>query len=367
MKDAYQKLRTGKSDLDVLYGKRDVMPRTWLDFNGNLHGALKAPAIRAEFARSLEKRATAAAKAGVDITDLLVQTRLQMEAYLDGQRAAFQQRNFISSKWRRFVDSFEEKSRVTGRPTVGGKIAATAGRQSTPITTVPMNIVGEAIMYATGLPKGAVDVYSAIRRGTENLKPEEADLIMRELKKGLVGPALLLAGFFGAANIGGYYEPGKKRKETDVQYGNIRIPGVTVPKFVGGPDVPRSMLHNPALEQLQLGAAVRRVADEKIKKSDLEKAGITTGMFAAMMGLMEETPYVNEMFQLEKFRQPGQRMSAADEMIANRAIPLVVQQIARHYDMDAQGKPIKRDPRTLVQHLEMGIPGLRKNVPEKKK
>ena len=43
MKTRGKHLRTGKSDLDVLYGKPDLMPRSAIDFFGNLHGALKSP------------------------------------------------------------------------------------------------------------------------------------------------------------------------------------------------------------------------------------------------------------------------------------------------------------------------------------
>ena len=56
MQDAWNTLRTGHSDLDSLYGRRDVMPREMIDFLGSVHGALKAPVKRAEFTRSLQKR-----------------------------------------------------------------------------------------------------------------------------------------------------------------------------------------------------------------------------------------------------------------------------------------------------------------------
>jgi hypothetical protein len=47
-------------------------------------------------------------------------------------------------------------------------------------------------------------------------------------------------------------------------------------------------------------------------------------------------------------------------------IPQAVSQAARDFDTkDAQGNPVKRDPRSLWQSMQMGVPGLRSTVPLK--
>ncbi len=47
-------------------------------------------------------------------------------------------------------------------------------------------------MHTFGLVSGSIKLAKALRGGVENLRPEEADLIMRHLKKGSIGAAVLL-------------------------------------------------------------------------------------------------------------------------------------------------------------------------------
>lgn len=362
MKDSWQVLKTGKGTLDYLFGTKDsyigeldASQRSIVDFFGQLHGALKAPVKRAEFARSFQKRLEWNAKRGVDVTDPLVQARLSMEAYKDANRAIFLQDNFAADRVRRFINSFEEKQKATGKPTIGGKATATGMRVLMPITKVPANIVAETFQYAIGLERGLYKAAKAIKAGTENLKPEEADLIMRDLKKGAIGSALLLLGFFSPQLFGGYYQPGQKRKKGDVKFGMARVFGVDIPSF---------LMHNPLLETLQLGATVRRVAESKLRKKDKEQQGITSGMLAGALGLTEQVPFVREMIEVAKIQNPYERGNFFGELGKSIIIPQGIQQIARYFDKDWKGETVKRKPMNMWQHIETGIPGLRQNVPK---
>jgi hypothetical protein len=57
------------------------------------------------------------------------------------------------------------------------------------------NIGGEAFTYALGLVTGLIGVVGAYLRGIQNLSPTQADTIMRRLKKGTVGAAMILLGY----------------------------------------------------------------------------------------------------------------------------------------------------------------------------
>ncbi len=122
----------------------------------------------------------------------------------------------------------EEKDKITGKTPPTAKAAATAMRVVLPIVKVPSNIVAETLEYATGLATGSVKTAQAIRAGVQNLKPEEADMIMRQLKKGSLGSAVMLFGYFAPYLFGGFYQPGEKRQPGDTPYGGAQIGGVEV-------------------------------------------------------------------------------------------------------------------------------------------
>jgi hypothetical protein len=364
MKDSWQVLKTGRGALDYLFGTKETYlgelndaQRSIVDFFGHLHGALKIPVKQAEWARSFQKRVEWNMKQGVDVTDPLVQARMGAEAYRDANRAIFLQDNFVSDRVNRFIRSFEERQKATGKPTTMGKAAATLGRVLLPITKVPTNIVAETIQYTIGAERGILRAIQAIRRGTENLKPEEADLIMRDLKKGAIGSAFLLIGYFAPDVIGGYYQPGEKRPAKDVKPGHMKLYGVDVPSFV---------LHNPLLETLQVGATIRRVADSKLRKRDTEDQGIPAGILAGALGLTEQVPFIREMLEIVKAWNPRERDSFFGELTKSIIVPQGAQQIAAYLDKTAGGAPVKRKPVTFMQHIESGIPGLREEVPKAK-
>ena len=365
MKDAWDMLRTGESNLDLAFGKgkdpagigeSSVLPKTWLDFFGHLHGALKAPVKRAEWARSMEQRMQWNAAQGVDVSDPGVQMRLGVEAYKDAQRAIFLQDNRVVDVYKAALRRMEDKDKTTGKTPLRWKAAATAARLMLPIVKVPSNIVGEALETATGLLTGGTKAAQAYRRGVESLKPQEADDIMRQLSKGSLGGALLLLGFYTAGNWGGFYVHGEKRKADDLKPGTAKLDGVNVDK---------NLLHYPLMDVVQMGATVARVAGVKAKKSDGEPQGVPAGTAAALLGLVDESPFVREGIGLDNLRDPLQRDRWLGDKARSLAIPQAVQWTARQMDKDANGDVIRRDPHGLVQNLQTGIPYYRNSVPTK--
>lgn len=354
MVDAWKVLRTGQSDLDILYGKEALLPPSAVDFFGHVHGALKAPTKRAEFARSFEKRTQHAIAQGVDVSDPMVQSRLVIEAYKDANRAIFQQDNRVVTAYKRGLQALEAKDKATGEVPLGGKALATTARVLLPIVKIPTNIVAETMQYATGSVTGSLRLARAFSWGIENLKPEEADLIMRSLKKGSIGAAVMALGYFNPQVIGGYYQAGEKRKPSDVKAGMVRLYGMDIPSF---------LLHNPLLETLQIGATARRVADSKLRKKDTDQQGLPAGIIAAGIGLGEEVPFVRESVETAKALNPHERGAFFGELGKSLVVPQLLQWTAQHYDVDAQGRPIKRKPKTAIQRIELGIPGLRQQVP----
>lgn len=355
--DAYKILRTGRSDLDVLWGKpldtysgEPDLGSVILSVPGRIHGMIKAPVKRAAFDRASERLAKYYSAQGLDVTDNLVKTRIATEAYKAANRSIFLDNNFVADRVNAFLG--EKIDPQTGHPTPGSKLWATVGRVALPIVRVPTNIVAETMQYAGGLVSAHARIAAALRKGVDTLTPEQADLIMRELKKGSIGGAALLLGYLNADKIGGFYQPGKKRKEGELKPGSIKVFGQEIPYF---------LLHNPLLETLQVGATVRRVADSHLRKKDTETQGLAAGVGAAALGLVEEVPFVREMGELEKLRNPYQRGAFVGEQAKSILVPSAVQKAAEWTD-----KGVTRKPQTVLEHVEMGVPGLRQRVGPKK-
>lgn len=357
MKDAWQVLKTGRSNLDTVYGHRLELPPSAIDFFGNVHGALKTVAKRAEFARSFEKRVASAIANGVDPTDPLIQTKIAVEAYKDANKAIFMQDNRVVDAYKSALGRLEAKDKSTGQVPLKGKLAGTISRTLLPIVKVPTNIVAETMRYATGAVTGSARLATAYAKGIESLKPEQAEQIMGDLKKGAIGAAVLLLGYWNADKIGGYYQPGKRDKE-DVNFGSARVFGHDLPSYV---------LHNPLLEMLQIGATVRRVAESYASKKAADKQGLGAGVEAAAFGLLGEVPFAREAADAGKLLDSRERPAAEGRIAKSVIVPAALSSAAQYFDKDANGKPIERKPTGLKQYVETGIPGLRQNVPVKKK
>ncbi len=360
-KDAFRTLSTGHSDLDAAFGHRDVAPRSWMDLVGSIHAALKSNVKRTFFERAQEKLLRDAAAKGQDITDPMVQTQIATEAYKEANRSIFLNSNRIVEGFQAMLARWAAPDTKTGKVSIPGKIAQTAAKILIPVVRIPANIVAETLgQYAGGLLHGiprAIMAERAIRKGASNLSPVEADAIMRSLKKGSIGTSLLLLGYFGYQNVGGYYAPGQKRDESkEPNFGEAQIFGFKIPK---------AFLHNPALEAIQLGATVRRVADSKLRKSDTEHQGLMAGIGRALLAASEEVPFIGEAMHLGDLKEAH----GGEKFFYNQARtltePQILQQLAKYFDKDKNGKVIKRSEKTLGQTLKGGIPFLRQTVPVK--
>jgi predicted RNA methylase len=355
MADSWQTLRTGHSDMDSLFGKRDVMPRAAIDMIGSIHGALKAPVKSAEYFRSLQKRIEFAIRQGQDPTDPLVMTRLCLDSYKDAQRSIFMQDNRVSSAWQSALANLERPDKKTGKVPNSYKALATVGKTLLPIVKVPTNIVAETLQTAFGSVTGSARLAHALYKGVETLKPDEADLIMRELKKGSLGAALLVLGYLNPSVIGGYYQMNDKKQAGHPKFGSVQI---------GGQNIPTWLIHNPLLETLQIGATIRHVADSKLRKKDNETQGVPAGTMAALLGITSEVPFAREPVELTKMFNPYERPKFENQFAKDMIVPLGVSWVAQHFDKNANGNYIARDQSDFANTIKSAIPLLRKSVPE---
>ena len=375
MSDAAKMMRTGETDLDVLYGKfRDAagtgettkLPPTWLDFWGHLHGAMKTFPKRAEFTRSLEKNLAWEASQGADVTQPGVQMRAALRAYKDAERAIFMQDNRVVGAYKAALRWMDQKDKATGETPLRWQLAGMGARLALPIVKVPSNIAGEILEHVVGLATGSKGAAKAYRKGLESVGPEEADAVLRQLKNGSLGGAMLLLGFYtGAQYLGGMHVHNEKRDKADIKPNAGRVPGVAVPPWLGGPDIPKNAMHFPLISVAQMGATVARVSDAKLHKRDAEAQGVGAGAIAAALGLAEEVPFMRESAMVANLREPGAGARYVGDKARSILIPQLVQWTARQMDSNDQWETTRRAPQTAADHIKLGIPYMRNSVPEK--
>jgi hypothetical protein len=360
--DAWELAKTGSDPLDKVFGKSftlslkeaGVEEQSFIDMIGKIHGMMKSTTKRGEFEFSMATRLDHAVKNKVDIFEPAVLLRIGIEAYQDAYRAIFQQDNVFTSAYKRGLMALEEIQDSTGKPSAWGKAAAFTLKNIMPIVKVPTNIVAEQFEYATGLATGSYRLGRAIKNGMKNLTPQESDLIARNLKKGLLGSAFLTLGYLNPNVFGGYYQPGEHRKKGDVKWGSARVFGVNVPSY---------LIHSPLMELLQFGSTIRRVAHNTIDDPVYKQLA---GVEAALLGMSSETPLIDDMTGISKMFGPQWERAQFKAYMAGRLVPQLSHWEAQREDVNAEGNPIHRSPKTVLQGIEAGIPGLRQNVPRSK-
>jgi hypothetical protein len=365
-KDAMDVIKTGQSALDHMAGGKFVtQPPEALEFMGRLHGAMKNFAKRMEFARSYEKRMQFAVDHGGDPADDLTQLTAMSQAYLDANRNIFMQDNWLVNLYNRAIRSGEESNNETAQT------AAAIGRFLVPIVKIPTNFAGEALNYGFGSLRVAQVIAKAITGHLNDLSPEQADSLMRSMKKGTIGIGMMSLGFFMPGLAGGYYQSGVKKDSDEPDWDGIEIGGVKIPKWA---------THFPLFEAMQIGATMRQVMDKDIDKDVNSEEALGDGIIRSARGLVSETPLFNTYSEIDQSISTGHVLDRWLYPELRSLIPLGVQNIANWTDVDTPGwfgdftnqsgfdptgETVKRKPEDPLQFFEYGLPGLRKNVPEK--
>ena len=170
------------------------------------------------------------------------------------------------------------------------------------------------------------------------MTPEQADYIMRNLKKQTVGAALFAIGYYGSNGIGGYYQEGDSKKLWRPKAGTVD-------------GAPAWTVHSPALDMLQMGATVRRLQQEKNSTAE--------GVYQGAKGALLEVPLFDGVSELtsglKNYTTAGKFVG---QQVKGAVIPPLVSQSAKWTD-----KANSRKASTFTDELKSGIPGLRETLP----
>src|SRR6202022_3965300 len=363
--------KTGKGSLDAIFGSDKVrganMPAGF-QMLGSLHQALKNPALRNEFFRSLQKRSAFAQRQGLDISDPATQMTLGVQAYNDANRMIFKGSN-------KGVDMFRRAVGAIGSVEGVGPVAATAMQTALPIVKIPVNYAGETYTRIPGVgfitPKMWAAAKAAKAGGIDSLSPEQAEQVFRTLKRQGLSAALFALGAFGAIKAGGYYQKGRTPKEGEPGFSEIQV---------GGANIPHTYLHAPAIESIQMGATYTRYMQENAQHSGddaLSKVGNVAGGIG--FGIAEQVPFYEELTTAGRAGESeGAFGRAAGAYVSTITEPGILQEATTGKvplqgllprplkgDVDDQGKTIARSPRGFREQIKMGVPVLRQQVPQR--
>jgi hypothetical protein len=280
-KNSLEILKTGSSDLSKKFGGDEYEHVPLLYLPTDLHQIIKDPLKRGTFESAFKYGIKNAAKNGLDINDPLIIQTIENAAYKRAKYEIFQESNAIS-KW---VNEKKQKLDKGGNAGATGKFLVDF---MLPVSTVPTNIASRLVTTSPlGLSRGAAKTFEAYRKGIENLKPEEADVIMRQLKQGTLGTALWMAGWFGASYLGGLYskyDPNKKRLEGELPSDEMMVDGKMIPKPVQ---------HALPLEIMQLAATSRHIYDNyKDNKGSSSFEAITNAGLGSIGAVAEKIPVI---------------------------------------------------------------------------
>jgi len=218
-----------------------------------------------------------------------------------------------------------------------------------PIRKVPLNIVKDMTSYAVGGVKAGI---GAATWRTE-MTADQADYVMKNLKKQSVGLALLTLGYAFSQNFGGTHQQGDSKRNASVKPGAARI---------GGVEVPELYFHSPAAQTVQIGAGLARLYQQEYGKThDGFMAGLHALLDNYSSTLERGVPYLDQPRRIGNTLRYGR---GAGEVLGNQVrgmvVPQFVQTVAQAQD------PYKgfRKPKNVVQDVELGVPGLRETVPK---
>jgi hypothetical protein len=371
MREAKQQFMTGESDIRATYGKPRVQPRKWYDFFGNLHASEKAPLRTGAFYSNLENAEAWALRNGLDPSDEFVQGALRWDSSVEADREILQENNAFANEVNGVIARLEKTEKVKDRLT--GQVVEHSNATKSAIAAIfktfvtkgivrtPANYVMQSLEHSpAGLTFGISRAAKAWKAGAENLSPAQTDAIARLIKVGAVGSAMFVWGAIDATlspdkrTFGGYYQPGDKRNPDDVLFGTIRIPGIANKRWT------HIITHNPATEAAQMGSTFMRVALSRLRKKDKENQGALAGVIAATIGLANQAPVAGSGLRLAKIQNPNEQSRIMGDLIKG-LIPQLVQNIAEDTDATDDYRP----PKTVGQDVELGVPGLRQNVPVK--
>lgn len=354
------KVTRGYSDRQALYDKHADYDGAFLSFVGHLHDTVKTPVeqfafykalttINSQMRKQLARDGKSPAEIDAELANPYTQSRNGALAYGYSKAAKLQGHNWL-------VDLIQGAIRNVSTKGPAGAVVGGVAKLVMPIVRIPTNFAKETMEYPAGFANALA---TAIYHRKEQFTPEVNDYIARNLKKGLVGAALAPVFWILGSAFGALYDPKRKKRAGEPDYGDIQTSEGTVSHH---------WLHIPIIEYGQAVALARRVWEQQYGKVD-KKTGETKGAveaaadaaLQASVAVGRSLPFVQAAGDFGKAMTDSKSLGDYAGNIAAGFEPQLLKQFAKWQDPEV----LPRKPSGLKEQLEVGIPGLRENVPVK--
>lgn len=347
---AWEKLRTGKTNIDVILGKRSHDAEMF-NFVGNAHGMVKEPLRQASMEASKQLRLEQATYRGIDPNDPIVQTGILSGAAEDANRQLFTNPNHVTKYLVKVPIGALKNAKTTGLPALGRTMEFLM-----PIMNVSSNIAVHTLRLnpLVGFSEFATRMAIAskngeLANGAAKLSDADAALLSRVFKTATLGTVLSAYAWTHPQYFGGIWEEGSDSKKA-LKHDEVKIFGVTLPGW---------MNHAPEIAQLNTVASARRVYDRYIASHPGDNINGLRGAEAfALMSPVKHFPFIDTYIRMFSETKSADRTLGA--MARDSVIPAAVTSILGSHDKQ------HRAPQNAVDEIKMGIPFLRNQVPVKR-
>jgi hypothetical protein len=391
MKD---QLLKGGDEIDAIFGSKEMGSEEWANLSGRVHSMMKEPAKLDEFYRSFYKRSQHAKaeymkRTGASEEEAQAHVDQPAMRYLIGEAAFKDAKEAIMQGDNAVVDAIDSGLRQLSASSTGGKLFEKLFNVMVPIKKVPANIVKETSSYAMGGIKAAVATKNAAAaakaagKAWHEMTPEQADYIMKNLKKQGVGAALMVAGYLaGPSILGGLEDAFEDDKKGAAEYHSKLREGNPLPSHikVGDTDLNANFSHATPMVAMQAGAQFRAMLDKEKKPGVFE--GLSDVLRIAGSYVAEEAPVFGSLAKTYKYAERDRKLSSvAGNTLAGAVVPGAVQDIAKARDYDpakdknpnsplghfldewgGQFSAKTRHSKSITEDVEKSIPGLREKV-----
>jgi hypothetical protein len=356
-KDIPNTFKEGKSEIYGFGTERKSIPTEpthFTDYVNNSHAVAKLLPFRSEYYASRQAATEYAIRQGWDLNDLATENTIHTLALDNAERNIFKSPNAVSKKYQGMIDNLKTTGTI-------GYMAATALDVIFPVKTIPLNIMKDLSSYVGG---GAA-AYGRVKKvgGVEHLSAEDADYVMRNAGKNIVG-AIGIAAAYGLASsaFGGLYHKGDVIHADDQEKESYRV--TVAGKEI---DVPAWALHHPVIIGTMIGADVKKQMQDGEK--EMKHVDLSTAIGKSTISVLESIPFLSgpaNLFEAARDKKdPAHKLNIwAAKEVRNIAEPSVVQHYAKEHDVDEFGNKIRRKEDSFTDVMKAGIPKLRQTLPE---
>lgn len=323
-------VKTSESELDKEFSQRTHLPPEAMEMIGTVHAAIQNLTVRSEWEMAMHKQAVSALKQNIPTDSPEWRFAAGTRAYLHAQEAAFRdENNWFAKRVQRFIADHQKAGPAE-------KAFSVLGTAEMPVVLMPANwfAVGAEHIYGAGV--GTARAIAAYAKGIENLTPDQGDVIMRNLKRGLLGNTMIALGAAGVINAAGFWQHDKKLMGDNKDAGSI-----------GG--VPSNLLRNPLMLAYSFGATFPHL---------MKKMGFIDASWRALVGMLEQAPMARTAQEAGQILEGDKGLG---ETLVGHFIPQPIKDIAKMTDKEKD-----RKAKGFIQGVEKNLPILREQLQPKR-